>query len=421
MYEQKKSAMGNSKSICLPVPGTLSDSAIYSARIFILMLLTSLVIPAEAYCRDDPGKYIRIIENPDHSDKKGNDTLTIAELMSLNGVPGVSIAVIKDFRIHWAKGYGIADVVTGARVDTETLVQAASISKTINAMAILRAVQEGKFTLDTDVNTLLKSWKIPASPFTKDQPVTPRTLASHTSGLGDGFGFPGYEPSVPLPTVVQVLKGEKPSNVGPVLLVRPPLTACQYSGGGVTVLQLLLTDVYGDTYPEIMRKTVLGPVGMAESTYEQPLSPARDNNAARSHNKNGGAMNVKWHVYPELAAAGLWTTPTDLAKFAIEVQKSLWGKANNVLSQPLVKEMLSPVGVGEFAVRFAIAKQGEGWYFSHNGGNWGFRCALLAHKVKGYGLVIMTNSDNGGVVMNTLRDRIERAYQFDCLDQQVPR
>jgi CubicO group peptidase (beta-lactamase class C family) len=389
--------------------------------IFMFVSLFSWIFLKEASGQDDAGKFIRMIENPQFSDQQSTDALTIEELLARNGVPGVSLAVIKDFKIHWAKGYGTADVKTGAKVDTETLFQAASISKTINAMAVLKAVQDGKFTLDTDVNTILKSWKIPDSPFTKDRTVTPRMLASHTSGLGDGFGFPGYDPSDQLPTIVQILKGEKPSNVGPVLLVRPPLTAFQYSGGGVTVLQLLLTDVFGGSYPDLIQKTVLGPVGMTQSTYQQPLSPGRDKNAARAHNTKGEGMNFKWHVYPELAAAGLWTTPTDLAKFVIEVQKSLWGQANNVLSQPLVKEMLSPVGVGDFAVGFSIAKQGQGWYFSHGGGNWGFRCILYAHKVKGYGLVIMTNSDNGGVVMNKIKMRIEQAYGFDSQDKPVPR
>ena len=251
--------------------------------------------------------------------------------------------------------------------------------------------------------------------------MTARLLASHISGLGDGFGFPGYEPSDPLPTTVQILKGEKPSNVGAVFLARKPMTAFHYSGGGVTVLQLLLTDVLNKPYPEILQEYVLEPVGMIQSIFEQPLSPARDKNAARAHDGGGKAMGPKWHVYPELAAAGLWTTPTDLAKFAIEVQKSLRGEANHVLSRTMIKEMLSPVGIGDFAVGFSLTKKGQGWYFSHGGGNWGFRCLLSAHKVKGYGVAIMTNAENGGVVIDEIKDRIERAYSFDSLDKPVPR
>ena len=336
-------------------------------------------------------------------------------------MPGISIAAIKDFKIHWAKGYGIADVETGAQVNTETLFQAASISKPVAAMAVLKAVQDGKFSMDDDINTILKSWQLSESAFTKDQPVTPRMLTSHISGLGDGFGFPGYNPPDPVPTLIQILNGDKPSNVGPVEMARPPMTAIQYSGGGVTMMQLVLEDAVGKSFSEILQKDVLEPVGMANSTFEQPLSPERDQNATRAHNGNGQAMDAKWHVYPELAAAGLWTTPSDLATFTIEVQKSLRGEANHVLSQTMIKEMLSPVGIGYFAVGFGIAKEGQGWYFSHSGGNWGFRCLLTAHKVKGYGFAIMTNAENGGMVMDELKARIERAYGYDSLDKPVLR
>ena len=390
-------------------------------RLFMASLLAPWVFPSAALSQDPADELIKVIEGPQQPDRQGLDSFTLEELMEEFGVPGVSIAVIKDFEIHWAKGYGIADVETGAKVDTETLFQAASISKPVNAMAFLKAAQDGKLSMDDDINHILKSWKIPDSPFTKDHPVTPRTLASHISGLGDGFGFPGYDPSDPLPTVVQILNGEKPSNVGPVLLARPPMTAFHYSGGGVTILQLALTDAIGRSYPEILQDYVLGPIGMTRSTFEQPLLPERDKNASRAHDSDGKAMGAKWHVYPELATAGLWTTPTDLAKFAIEVQKSLQEEANNVLSQTMIKEMLDPVGVGDYGVGFSVIKQGQGWYFGHGGGNWGFRCILSAHKVKGYGFAIMTNAQNGGLIFNELKERIERAYSYDSLDKFVPR
>ena len=163
------------------------------------------------------------------------DAEVIAALLKKYEVPGVGIAVIKDFKIDWAQGYGIADVETGARVGVDTMFQAASISKTVAAMASVRAVQEGKFTLDQDVNTILRSWKLPGGEYTKDRPVTPRGLMSHTSGTGDGFGFPGYSPNTPLPTVPQILDGVPPSNRRAVRLERAPLTGFKYSGGAVTI------------------------------------------------------------------------------------------------------------------------------------------------------------------------------------------
>ncbi len=336
-------------------------------------------------------------------------------------VPGVSVAVIKDFAIHWAKGYGVADVSSGAPVTHETMFQAASISKPVSAMAVLRAVQEGKLSLDRDINTILKSWKLPTGDFTREHPVTLRTLLSHTSGLGDGFGFPGYHPQDKLPTVAQILNGEKPSNTGKVFMERPPLTAFKYSGGGTVVVQLALTDVVGKPFPEIVKEWVLDPIGMTQSAYEQPLTPERDRHAARAHSSRGQAMDAKWHVYPELEAAGLWTTPSDLARLAIEVQSSLHGKSSRVLSMAMVKEMVTPVGVGDYAVGFNISKQGQGWYFGHGGSNWGFQCDLVAHRLKGYGVAIMTNADSGGPVISELRARVAAAYNWDSLDKPVPR
>jgi CubicO group peptidase (beta-lactamase class C family) len=351
----------------------------------------------------------------------GLGTLTIDELMKRFNVPGVSIAVIHDFQIHWSKGYGVADVERGAPVNTETLFQAASISKPVAAMGVLRAVQDGLFTLDADINTILKSWKLDGGEFTKDRPVTPRTLMSHTSGLGDGFGFPGYDPSVPVPTVVQIFEGHKLSNVGPLFMERPPMSLMEYSGGGVILMQQALSDARRRPFADIMRDDVLRPIGMAQSTFEQPLSPERDRNAARAHSREGKARGAKWHVYPELAAAGLWTTPSDLARFAIEVQQSAAGKSTRVLSRTTVQEMLSPVGVGDYAVGFSLSKMGQGWYFSHGGSNWGFQASLLAHKTKGYGLAIMTNGDQGGAVIGELSRRIQAAYEWDSLAQPAPR
>ena len=391
-------------------------------HIAVLTLLVSVFpVVASAQTRT-AADYMAAIERaqtvPEPNDLAG---LTIAGLMALFNVPGVSIAVVRDHRIHWAKGYGIADVATGALVDTGTMFQAASISKPVAAMAVLRAVQDGLFTLDTDINTILTSWKLDGGQFTTDRPVTPRMLTSHTSGLGDGFGFPGYDPADTVPTVVQFLQGSKLSNVGVLFMERPPMTLMEYSGGGVTLMQQALSDARKRPFADIMRDDVLRPLGMTRSTFEQPLPASFDRNAARAHSREGKAMGAKWHVYPEQAAAGLWTTPSDLARFVIEVQRASSGQSNRVLSRAIVNEMLSPVGVGDYAVGFAVQKMGQGWYFAHGGSNWGFRGTLLAHKVKGYGLVIMTNADQGGAVASELSRRIQRVYEWDSFAEPAPR
>ncbi len=360
---------------------------------------------------------IEQIEGRQSPNRQGADPLTIQEVMAYYRVPGVSVAVIHNFAVDWAKSWGLADVETGAPTTDETLYQAASISKPVAAMATLKAIQDGSFGLDQDINRILKSWTLLGAPFEGGLAVTPRMLMSHTSGTGDGFGFPGYAPGVALPSVTQILDGEPPSNVGPVRLIRPPLSAFHYSGGGTMIEQLALTDAVGMPFADIMRDWVLGPIGMTNSTFQQPLPADRQQQAARAHDYSGKQMDAKWHVYPELAAAGLWTTPVDLAKFMIDVQNTLAGKSTAVLSRTMMQEMVTPVGVGAYAVGFSISRKGEGWYFEHGGGNWGFRCHAIAHRAKGYGAVVMTNGDNGHAVAQEIIDRVARAYRWDTLDK----
>jgi hypothetical protein len=158
------------------------------------------------------------------------------------------------------------------------------------------------------------------------------------------------------------------------------------------------------------------------SSFEQPLADRLAANAAFAHNPGGRRSGpASWHVYPEQAAAGLWTTPSDLARIAIEMQRAIKGPKGTVLTQASARELLTPTGVGGYAVGYGVAQRGQGWYFSHTGGNWGFACILVAHYRKGYGVVIMTNSDAGGAIMSEIEGRVAAAYGWDTLDKPIPR
>ena len=391
-------------------------------RVLIALVLAVFALDVRlARAQGEADAVIARIEGPQTSGGGALDALTLQALMERLHVPGLSIAVVKDFKLHWARAYGVADVAAGRPVDTHTRFQAASISKPVTALAALRLAQAHRLDLDADVNTLLKSWRVPDTALTRDQPVTPRALLSHTSGADDGFGFPGYAPGAALPTTVQILEGQAPSNVGKVVFARPPFTAYKYSGGGFVILQLALTELTGHPFPEVLRSEVLEPLQMTDSVCGQEATDADVARTALAHDAQGRRKDAIWHVFPEQAAACLWTTPSDLAKVIIELQTALRGPRGRLLEQRMAREMIAPVGVGPYGVGLVLDHRGEGWYFSHGGSNFGYRAWMIGHVRKGYGVVIMTNGDNGMALMNAVADRIAAAYAWDSLDKPLPR
>src|SRR5215475_683983 len=331
-------------------------------------------------------------------------TTKLTERMAALHVPGVSIAVIHDGQIEWAKGYGAVSV-GGAPVTPETLFQAASISKPVTAMAVMHLVQTGKLNLDTDVNEYLKSWRVPANDFTRKARITLRQLLSHTAGM-TVHGFPGYASGAPLPTFEQILNGAKPANSPAILVDIAPGSEWRYSGGGFVVMQQLLLDVSGKPFPILMKETVLGPAGMAQSTYEQPLPKSRMGEVAMPYHSNGQPTPGGPHVYPEMSAAGLWTTPSDLARFAIELQRALAGRSS-ILSAATAREMLTPIK-GGWGLGIGVGGGAGHPYFQHGGANDGFQCNMVAYN-SGDGVAIMTNSDSGGQLAGEILRTI--AYQ----------
>lgn len=342
---------------------------------------------------------------------KGVPAWTLQERMKHYKAPGVSIAVIKDYKIEWAKGYGVKDIDTNEPVTTETLFQAGSISKPVAAMVALKKVEQGKISLDENINDKLTSWKLPDNEFTAKRRVTLANLLSHTGGL-TVHGFPGYAPGEAIPTLPQVLDGASPANTAAVRVNMEPGTKYRYSGGGITIAQLAIMDIEKKPYPRIAQETVLGPLGMTSSTYSQPLPDETRKKTASGYRGDGKVVDGKIHVYPEMAAAGLWTTPTDLAKFAIEVQLSLQGKSNKVLSKMTTAKMVTPFIEDFVGFGFFLQKRGNAIYFGHDGADEGFRAGLLVNRDKGYGAAVMVNSDNGQIIDEVFRS-IAKEYGWD--------
>jgi len=258
---------------------------------------------------------------------------------------------------------------------------------------MLRLVQEGKLSLDAPVNDLLTSWKLPDNRFQSAEKVTLRRIASHQAGL-TVHGFPGYAVTDSIPTVPQILDGVKPANTAAVRVDTTPGAIVRYSGGGTTIEQLVMTDVTGEPFPALMKRLVLDPIGMRESTFEQPLPAARAQQAAAAYGSKGEMVEGRWHVYPEMAPAGLWTTPTDLLTWAIEIASARTGTSSKVLSKEMATAMLTPQN-DQFGIGPAVRGTGRGETFGHGGANEGYRAQLTYFPSLGKGAAVMTNGDNG--------------------------
>jgi CubicO group peptidase (beta-lactamase class C family) len=328
----------------------------------------------------------------------------ISARMSSQHVPGASVAVIDGGKLVWARGYGVTAAENGKPVNAETLFQAASISKHVAALIALHLVDEGKLSLDEDVNRKLRSWKVPENEFTRTEKVTLRRLLNHSAGL-TVHGFPGYAAGEPVPTLVELLDGKKPANTEPIRVDIVPGTKWRYSGGGYEVAQQLILDVAGKPFPQLAREIVFGPLAMTRSTFEQPLPGRLEDNAASGHLGNGAVIKGRWHTYPELAAAGLWTTPSDLARIMIELQTT----GGHVLKPETERQMLTKV-LGDYGLGLGLGDKDGQKSFSHGGSNAGFQCLMVALQDRGKGVIIMTNSDRGGALANEVMRLIATEY-----------
>jgi CubicO group peptidase (beta-lactamase class C family) len=320
---------------------------------------------------------------------------SLAERMRRHHVPGVSIAVIEGGQVAWAKSWGVLDAQSGEKVTPRSLFQAGSISTAVTALAVLRLADQGKLDLDAPVNSLLRSWKLPQGPLTPG--VTVARVLGHTGGLTVA-GFPGYDPGARLPTLLQTLNGQPPANTPPVRCEAQPGASLGYSAGGYEVLEQLLVDVTGQSFEALVRDTVLGPAAMEDSTFQQPLTAELAARAAAGHTAEGKPLPGHARVYPELAAAGLWTTATDLARLAIAVQRSRAGAEGALLSRARATRMLTAT-VDFSGLGFLVDQRGPGTFeqltAEQPAGTGGFKALVVASTEGGYGLAVMTNGEGG--------------------------
>ncbi len=341
-------------------------------------------------------------------DGRPGERFTLAERMQRYDVPGVAVAVVADGEVSWAAGYGVRSDGQGA-IEPTTLFQAASISKAVAALAVLALVEAGDIDLDADVNSALRSWRLPDSPFTDGNPVTVRRLLSHTAGTTVP-GFPGYPLGTPVPSVPDLLSGVGGSVTPAVESFCAPGTVVQYSGGGSTVVQQLVGDVTGRAFPDVVADLVLRPFGMVDSAYEQPLADARRSRAAIGHGASGAPVPGGFHVYPELQAAGLWTTAVDLARWVIGVQGILHGDRSGPISPDMARAMVTPIAPGTFGLGPETGGDGTLRRFGHSGSNEGFRSQVDGLVELPTGAAILTNADGGTTLIAELRRSLTDEY-----------
>ncbi|HEX9512270.1 MAG TPA: serine hydrolase domain-containing protein [Puia sp.] len=373
--------------------------SLFPSFIFLIILSANLKAQSETNTAKDIKNRISQVEGNLSGWVQTQDSVkwTLKERMAFYKIKGLSIAVVHNYRVEWAKGYGWADSAEHRPVTTLTLFQAGSISKSLNAVGILKLAQDEQLNLYTDINTYLTNWKFPYDSLSRHKKITIANLLSHTAGLSI-HGFPGYEQGAAIPTLAQVLDGKKPANTLAVRSQFEPGLKFQYSGGGTTISQLILTNLTHQSYDKYMWESILKPMGMTNSFYTQPPATDKQILLATAYRANGSEVKGKYHIYPEEAAAGLWTNPTDLCKYIIETQLSYEGKSHKVLSQQFTKLRLTPYIDQSAALGVFIDKKGNTSYFQHGGADEGFLSQYYGSLEDGNGVVVMVNSDNGHIL-----------------------
>lgn len=338
------------------------------------------------------------------ADGKPAQPTTLQKRMAALHVPGISIAVVHNGRIDWAKGYGVA-WSGGPAVTTSTLFQAASISKPVTALAVLHLVEAGKINLDHEANAYLRDWKIPDTPFTAKSKITTTELLNHTAGINLG-GFPGYSSGEPIPTLAQMLRGEPPAFGPAITVTSAPGSEFRYAGGGYVVLRKLLTDVTGQPFEQLMHGSVLMPLGMVHSTFQQPLPTDLAATATLPHDADGAVFKRGARIYPEEAPDGLWTTAADIAQYILAMQRSL--KGDGFLSKEMAQRMFTP-GKEHWGLGPIIGKDSQHPYFLFSGGNAGFISVFVAYQ-NGDGVAVLTNGEKGGTLVSEVVRTVARVY-----------
>lgn len=352
---------------------------------------------------------------------------TLAERMAHYQAPGVSIAVMDEHSLDWAKGYGVRVAGASEPVTTQTLFHAGSVAKSLSAAATLTLVEQGLLNLDDDVNAQLVSWQVPENEYTAREKVTLRRLLSHSAGIKDGLtdrgprdpmpAYMAFGDEKPTATLQQLLEGMPEDNIAPTRVVQVPGTGFRYANANYVILELLVKDRLSQPFEDLMQTVVLDRLGMALSSYQQPLPRELRARCASEHTLDGKPMAGGRANYPFHAAASLWTTPCDLTFFMIDLMKAYQGESGHLLSPEMARQMMSPQIEtpndplsNAFGLGMGLQSAGQKLAVWNSGGTWGSSSIFWFYPQVGKGAAVMINSASGFYLLFEILLSIGLAY-----------
>jgi CubicO group peptidase (beta-lactamase class C family) len=350
---------------------------------------------------------VKFLEEPE-------DFSSITDRMSEYNTPALSLTVINQGAIEWADIYKNANFPEVQNLDCSSIFQAASLSKPVTFLAVLRMHSAGEIDLDKNIQDYLKDYVLPPGKQTADNPVTFRNIFSHTSGITPG-GYQGYARNLLVPSDLDILRGSEGVNTPAIEVITTPNETLAYSGGGYTLAELALQDIFSDEFSNIMQKWILEPAGMKHSEFTQPLPVSDSNRVAKGYTALGEVIDGGWRNYPEQAAAGLWSNSVDMAKFLIEIYNAYQGKSS-IFSQSDIESIINQERDGS-VYGFILNRSGDDIAITHYGGNAGYRTGMTISLTSGNGLAYLINSDNGGALGNELILSASQVYDWQHFKQ----
>jgi len=329
--------------------------------------------------------------------EEGNSFAFLEEALNDLGethrIPGAAVVLVRDGEIAWASGYGFGNKKDGWEVTPDTVFQVGSISKAVAAVGVMQLAEEGLLDLDAPAEMYLTRWQFPQSSYDVRE-VTIRRLLSHTAGLAPR-GYMGYRPTGEIPSLLASMTGEARRGKA-VRIVAEPGEGFKYSGGGYSVLELIIEEISGLGFEEYMQKRVLQPLGMEHSSYEWPLH--LQEKTATGYSVFGTSFPT--YLFAEKAAAGLLSSAVDLGRFLINLMEGYRGE-EAILSRATLREMFTKVDVYGLGFHVHTTPEGE-LVVSHGGSNQGWKSYMVMFPNKGEGIVILANSDWGTLLYQEL-------------------